>query len=136
MCRIYAALARDIDQPYIWSSIHERGLYRITNNTKSIYVKIRKIDDNFQKTYNTKDAQRCHITYNEATLIMSEHYRSLLGLKTKQSYPLTIKPVHWFYYTYAAWYVPDPFLKMNAYLGLFSLLFGIISIILGIIGCF
>lgn len=130
--KIYAALMQDIDQPYIWSTKHSRGFYSIQNGQKNIYVKIRKIDNNFLKTYNAPNSGRLPINRDTLSLVISEHYRSYLNLKTNDVSTLTIKPIGWIKYLGVACYVPDPFLKMSIYLGLLSFLLGIVSVFLGI----
>ena len=125
--KIYAALMQDIDQPYIWSTKHSRGFYSIRYGKKSICVKIRHIDKNFCRLYNSPASSRLTIDNQVPTLVMSEHYRSLLGIETQHSYSLEIKSVCGLDIRIAR-DVPDPFLKLSVYLGVWGVILGIISI--------
>jgi len=137
---IYAALREDINSGWIWVNVpkfKQRSVVCLNNpNTrKKVYCEVLQIDDNFLKSYNTKDGGRLAIRGDSPTLILNEWYRKLLGdLPTKSEYELQISEVdNWLGMIFACVQHPQIIVRVAFWLAAISVALGVVGFIFGII---
>jgi hypothetical protein len=134
--RIFAALREDIQQGWVWlqsPTLPARSIVKITNpsNGKSIYCEALQIDKNFLDFYN--QPKRITISDPQNTLVISGWYRAALGdLFTKSDVHLCVKPSNSLWGKFKACiHHPQIIVRVAAWLGLVSVLLGLLGAVLG-----
>ena len=140
--KILAALKEDINSPSIWvkdNDIAVRTLAKISINqeNKSVWVELQVIDDNFTNNYNSSK-QRLNIKKDEDCLVINQWYRNKLGIRSKETFNLSIKPNScWMAFPIrqmqAALSHPDSSVRICADLAIASVLLGLVGLVLGVV---
>ncbi len=138
---IRAALHDEANEGWVWTrKFGSRSVVKITNteNCRSVYCQVRKIDVNFENEYE-KDPQRIPLT-DADTVVMSQWYRDALGgFTTTQKdnetglVDLKIKPLsgpcRWWGSLRAAAHHPDIVVRIGLTLGVLGAILGVVSLI-------
>jgi hypothetical protein len=137
---IYAALREDVNSGWIWTNVpdfRQRSVVCLQNpkTRKKVYCEILRIDKNFLKYYNDKDGGRLTINNDFPTLVMNEWYRTLLGdLTTRSEYELQISDSDNLKgRLMASVHHPQIVVRVAFWLGVISVILGVVGLGLGII---
>ena len=149
---IRAALSDDLNEGWVWvqtpsnrsldSQLEPRCVAQICRRSprRSVYVEVRKIDQNFRKKYNHNP--RIRISDQQDTLVVAEWYRDALGIrKTTQSdnqtgtVRLTVKRCNGGIWPSirAACHHPDITVRLGTRLGLCGAWLGLVGASLGLL---
>ena len=136
MKKIYASLAEDAQQGWIWSNypaFRHRSVIKITDTKtqRSVYCEILQIDKNFIRRYNKAGTYK--IEKPEDAVVMSEWYRQSLGYYTQETIStMNIKPATGSWGRFRACTDhPQVVVRVAAWLGLISVCLGMVGVILG-----
>ncbi len=140
--RVFKARRADIDGGFFWVSGEDRHpVVKLTCNGKHCYLQCREIDGTIND-HLLSDLIRRTIKNKEDSIVISEHYRDILGIKYNKSgedkpeFSITV-PVGWLakikYALLATKKHPDPYARYAFWLGLISVVFGYISLAVGAI---
>lgn len=133
---VKASRFEDIASPFVWTvgmGFTKKEIIRIKNknNKKVVWVEVYNATKNFITNYNSRE-RVIKINEKQKTLVISEHYRDLLGLNRNEinkievtdcKIPLPLKEL------LAAKYHPDANARLATRLAKLSLILGIISLI-------
>ena len=142
---IYAAKIEDISQGWVWLGVEDKLAQRsiirlstsIDGNRKSVYSEALKIDDNFLRDYNQQGGGRIAIGNPRAALVISEWYRSRLGLQTRTDVEIDWKAADNFWgQVRACLDHPQIVVRLPTWLGVLGTILGIVGIILGAVPLF
>ena len=130
---VFAALRDDFNQGWVWLQNPElpaRSVVKITNctNNKAVYCEALQIESNFLSEYN--QSPRFPITDPSASIVLSYWYRAKLGgIATQSDLAFTIRPANspWGKFR-ACTNHPQTVVRVAAWLGLISVLLGILSL--------
>ena len=138
MKKIYASLAEDAQQGWIWSNypnLQHRSVIKITDTKtkRYVYCEILQIDQNFIRRY--KEARTHKIEKTEDAVVMSEWYRQILGYSTQETIStMNIKPANCCWGRFrACTHHPQVVVRVAAWLGLISVCLGMVGVILGVL---
>lgn len=134
--KLFAALREDTHQGWVWlmdSSLPPRSIIKITNpdNGKTAYCEAVQIDKNFLAIYN--ELPRIKITDQQSALVIGNWYRATLGgLSTQEDVPLVVTPSNncWGHFM-ACIHHPQTVVRVAAWLGLISVVLGLLGVFLG-----
>ncbi len=134
--KIYASLTDDISSGWVWIGGFEddhRPIVKLTNRTngKKVYCEALKIDKNYRKKY--KEGNTSPIENEDNTIIANEWYRRKLGVNsTKNDESILISTENHLYGRFrASIQHPQVVVRLATWLGLISILLGVIGVILG-----
>ena len=136
--RIFASLYEDIAQGFVWlqkPGLPPRCIVKIRNPAtgRSVFCEALQFDKNFLNRYNKPP--RYTIQRPEASLVMNWWYRARLGdLQTQHEYPLEISAANsWCGKLRACMHHPQILVRVGVWLGIISVAFGAIGVVLGVI---
>jgi len=139
--QIFAALREDSQQGWVWlqdRNLPARSIVRIKNtvNRKVIYCEALQIDDNFLNVYN--EPHRVKIKNPQGSIVINGWYRaSLGGLSTQTQAALNIRPCNSLWGKFmACTYHPQTVVRIAAWLGLVSVLLGLVGLIISLASVF
>ena len=136
MAKIYASLAEDAQQGWIWSgyaALPSRSVVKITNvgTRHTVYCEILQIDQNFIRRYNK--AATYKIAAPADAVVMSAWYRQRLGYSTQETISaMTTQPANGVWGRFRACTDhPQVVVRVAAWLGFISVCLGMVGVILG-----
>lgn len=136
--KIYASLFEHINDGFVWlkqPDLPSRCVVKITNpqSQASIFCEAFQFEDNFLTLYNSDS--RVNIEKPETSIVMNAWYRKRLGdLESKNDYPLVIeKADSWWGKIRASMQHPQNLVRIATWLGIFSVMLGIMGLILGVV---
>lgn len=134
--KLFASLREDSQQGWIWlqDNLPARSVVKIKNigNGKVIYCEALQIDKNFLASYNR--SSRFTIKSPQESLVISGWYRACLGgVSTQSDIRLEITPCNsWWGKFKACTHHPQTVVRVAAWLGVLSLVLGLLGIVLGV----
>ncbi len=142
--KIYKSLHEESKSGWIW--IYNKDLLensqnirflKIKNNSynKIIYAEKREIDNNYKEIYNDNKRTKKFELNQEKILIMSYHYRNLLGVKgISDCNDLSVEISNCLWYKLLTLKGhPDPIVKISFWLAVSSIVIGLLGIVLSIV---
>ena len=137
--KIYAAKIEDMNQGWIWLGGHDklaqRSVVRLSNGDtwKRVYCEVLKIDENFIRDYNRPEKYRIPINDLKSTLVVSEWYRTRLGLERNTEAEIELTSANGFCgRLYACLQHPQVVVRLSTRLGIWSVFLSAIGIILAV----
>lgn len=135
--KVYAALLDDISSGWVWVGGFEgeqRSIIKLhnANSKKSVYCEALRIDKNYLKKYS--EGNTSSIKNESNSIIANEWYRRKLGIHSTKNYEhISISEANHLYGRFrASIQHPQVVVRLATWLGLLSVILGVIGICLGL----